>query len=127
MCFGFRSSILLMKSPFSRQPSQLSSQSLRIFFRSRTLSFLRSTLLRSICFSENSRAFINMRSDIITRLVIKTYHNVARKPACPFSSAFRISCRKAFPTTSAWTSRPRSRWQHLQYLRDNNTAEDKFT
>ena len=51
MYFGFNSSIRLMKSPFSRQPSQPSSQSLRIFFKSRTLSFLRSTLFKSICFS----------------------------------------------------------------------------
>ena len=51
MYFGFNSSIRLMKSPFSKQPSQPSSQSLRIFFKSRTLSFLRSTLFKSICFS----------------------------------------------------------------------------
>lgn len=48
---GLSSSIRLIKSDFSRQPSQLSSQSLRIFFRSRTFSFLRSTLFKSICFS----------------------------------------------------------------------------
>lgn len=50
--FGLSSSILLMKSGFSRHPSQFSSQSLRIFLRSRTLSFFRSTVLRSICLSE---------------------------------------------------------------------------
>ena len=50
-CLGLSSSILLIKSPFSKQPSQVSSQSLRIFFKSRTLSFFKSTLFRSICFS----------------------------------------------------------------------------
>lgn len=49
---GLSSSILLMKSGFSRHPSQFSSQSLRIFLRSLTLSFFRSTVLRSICLSE---------------------------------------------------------------------------
>lgn len=34
------------------QPSQFSSQSLRIFLRSRTFSFFRSTADKSICFSE---------------------------------------------------------------------------
>ena len=51
MCLGFNSSIRLIKSPFSKQPSQPSSQSLRIFFKSRTLSFFKSTLFKSICFS----------------------------------------------------------------------------
>lgn len=50
---GFSSSIRLIKSVFSRQPSQFSSQSFRIFFRSRTLSFFKSTVFRSICFSAN--------------------------------------------------------------------------
>lgn len=49
--FGLSSSIRLMKSGFSRQPSQDSSQSLRIFFKSRTLSFFRSTVFKSICLS----------------------------------------------------------------------------
>merc|ERR1719189_2414428 len=51
MCLGFNSSILLIKSPFSRQPSHVSSQSFNIFLRSRTLSFFRSMVFRSICFS----------------------------------------------------------------------------
>merc|ERR1711997_615276 len=54
MYLGFNCSIRLMKSPFSKQPSQISSQSLRIFLRSLTLSFLRSTVFKSICFSYRS-------------------------------------------------------------------------
>lgn len=49
---GLSSSILLMKSGFSRHPSQVSSQSLRIFFKSRTFSFFRSTVPQSICLSK---------------------------------------------------------------------------
>lgn len=48
---GLSSSIRLIKSGFSRHPSQFSSQSLRIFFRSRTLSFFKSTVFKSICLS----------------------------------------------------------------------------
>jgi len=48
---GLSSSILLMKSAFSRHPSHPSSQSLKIFFRSRTFSFFKSTVLKSICLS----------------------------------------------------------------------------
>lgn len=51
-CFGFSSSILLIKSGFSRHPSHVSSQSLRIFLRSFTLSFFRSTVSKSICLSK---------------------------------------------------------------------------
>ena len=51
-CLGLSSSILLIKSAFSRQPSHVSSQSFRIFFKSLTLSFFKSTLFKSICFSE---------------------------------------------------------------------------
>lgn len=49
---GLSSSIRLIKSVFSIQPSHVSSQSFKIFFKSRTFSFFRFTVLRSICFSE---------------------------------------------------------------------------
>ena len=51
-CLGLSSSILLIKSAFSKQPSHVSSQSFRIFFKSLTFSFFKSTLFKSICFSE---------------------------------------------------------------------------
>lgn len=48
---GLSCSIRLIKSPFSMQSSHVSSQSLRIFFRSRTFNFLRSTVFTSMLFS----------------------------------------------------------------------------
>ena len=54
-CLGLSSSILLIKSAFSKQPSHVSSQSFRIFFKSLTFSFFKSTLFKSICFSEKRR------------------------------------------------------------------------
>ena len=54
-CLGLSSSILLIKSAFSKQPSHVSSQSFRIFFKSLTFSFFKSTLFKSICFSEKTK------------------------------------------------------------------------
>lgn len=53
--FGMSSVILRMKSDFSAQPLQDSSHSSRIFFRSLTLSFFRSTVVRSSCLSAGER------------------------------------------------------------------------
>jgi len=50
-CLGLSSSIRLMKSAFSRHPSHASSHPLRMFFKSFTFSFFKSTVLKSICFS----------------------------------------------------------------------------
>ena len=49
---GLSSSILLMKSAFSMQPSQASSHSLKIFLKSRTFNFFKSTDLMSMVLSE---------------------------------------------------------------------------
>ena len=53
-CLCLSSSILATKSDFSAQPRHSSSQSFRILRRSRTRSFFKSTVFRSICFSEGT-------------------------------------------------------------------------
>ena len=90
-CLGFSSSIRLMKSPFSRQPSHswknlynsdgqcfysfTSSHSDKIFFRSFTFSFLRSTVLKSICFSYVSSQIWKVKIDLkIFRFIFKLWY-----------------------------------------------------
>lgn len=75
---GFSSSILLIKSDFSMQPSHRSSQSERIFFNSLTFSFFKSTVFKSIVFSENE-------------IKIYAYHGKSLISTLPF---FYINCSK---------------------------------
>lgn len=67
---GISSVILRMKSDFSAQPLHDSPHSSRIFFRSFTLSFFRSTEVRSNCLSARKEKKINKTKIIIrTRLI----------------------------------------------------------
>ena len=131
MCFGFSSSILLMKSPFSKQPSQVSSQSFKIFLRSRTLSFLRSIVFKSICFSIRKKIqwyyrvlppLLWIRYYLLYEIKKENYcyHIVARKLACPFSLIFRRLFLVVLPRITASTFHQVYQLQHLRYRQESN-------
>ena len=97
-CLGLSSSILLIKSAFSKQPSHVSSQSFRIFFKSLTFSFFKSTLFKSICFSEKMRknrenTFRRSVKSDFTKNRINTHRIEVRKLVCLSSLAFHKPCQ----------------------------------
>lgn len=59
---GMSSVIFRMKSDFSAQPLQDSPHSSRIFFRSFTFSFFRSTVLKSTCLSAQSKTEMKIKT-----------------------------------------------------------------
>lgn len=65
---GMSSVILRMKSDFSAQPLQDSPHSSRIFFRSFTLSFFRSTVVRSSCLSTTETGKKTQNDDWVPRI-----------------------------------------------------------
>ncbi len=118
-----------MKSGFSIQPSQFSSQSFRIFFKSLTLSFFKSTVFRSIVFSVNHKIQANEDEShqfqymVIIMVIQFSYHIEVHILGCPFSSAFHKFCPPAIPKTLVSTCHPVFPLQTLLNLPNNNTRQ----
>ena len=127
LCFS--SSMRLMKSVFSRHPSHSSSQSERIFFRSRTFSFFRSTAFTSICLSAIETGARNgewsrfvAKVGLIPTITRCSYRIANHRFERPSSWASRRSFRPAWTSWSVWTAHPRYRWQNLRHRQGSSTA-----
>lgn len=104
---GISSVILRMKSDFSAQPLHDSPHSSRIFFRSFTLSFFRSTEVRSNCLSARKarKKKINKTEIIRARLIhVDSWVHVLSTSSCAVSVSDSLFTSAVFKSSQTLTA-----------------------